>query len=330
MEGCTKDCVIKHDTRISHINLSYKTKKDIVYQNLNEIMIPVLANIIMSYYYLSWSWRYVESHAHGRSCTDCVVTDGKVSCFYANLIPRRWMINFNTKYDIGKCAYSRPLKICYDESYIYVMLNKSIRVIHYYENIVSEVYIYICESGIQSTFWAIREFIKSIKHIKNGIFYTTDLRDHNYTLINSKIPHKKYLIKNISLYSDILTRIVGTERTLTCRKCVILSILVDDEIIISVYDKHTSVYDEHTEANVFKKVDNTNMIYIKSHKIINLLYQDCDDVIYTYADNSNLVLHNKFTGEKREIVLGANDKICLDRDILCIQNFCRIDVYKRI
>jgi len=303
--------------------ISLASKNVVVEEQLEKIFIPVLSNIILSYYSSSWSWKYTESHESGNDkyfCNGCAIMNNEVACLYS-VGDFMFRTNINMICNIGNSFESKIHKICCDNGYIYVFLEESISVIHYYNNMISEMHV---DEPSHLSGHSTATLSRQILCVKNNTFIGTCLNDKNMIVSNSRMPREKYFVKSIDLFKNSFTSIISNSFVRPCYGCDIVSILVgdNDEFIVSIFDKFIHL------SNVFIKIKYTNITYICSETKIDLLYQDSDDIIYLRSPNL-LCRYNKFSKKNCIINIDKNvRKICVSDDTLCLQYYDRIDIYK--
>jgi len=208
-------CNVIYKQHISYINLSFEHENDIAKEYLDEIFIPVLANIIFSYYSKLWHWKYVESHESTHSSvrdwhanlTGCIIFNDEVMCLHTCIRDQVHITDINML-SVIDTSQDNVENIYCDDLCIYVKFNYIIKIIHYYENTMSEMV--ILNRGTELYCGALL-LSNKIKCIKNDIFYVIEFEYQNITICNPPEPQKKYSIKNIALCADTETGVVSQE-----------------------------------------------------------------------------------------------------------------------
>jgi len=303
---------------------------------LHDIILPDLANIIFSY--LSYSWYYKESHTknnYSGSYIGCAIVNDEIMCI------RRYYIAPPSAHEIitSSGCYFHVIKrstVCnlfYDNSCVYIVLDDVISVVHCDTNEVHRIDIEVLSKDCPALCIKKDAFVKSIKYIKNDVFYiTTDYFYKNTRVVSSL--DKKYSVKNIKLYINYAHPIHYLSSSYLDHNsfnCKIMSILVND--VGEIFVVHEISY--QIIKSIFKTefLDGMYITFCSSFYNTKLLYCDNDEIFY--VQNNYLIHQNKITNVQYTQRLGSGLLqpepniycACLNRNMLCMFTDDRMDVY---
>jgi len=331
----------KDTTKLPFINLSDEKS---VEEYLYKFVVKDLAKIIISYTTFSHIWNYVESHEYSNYYSDkiqhfpmaCgnVIANGHLACFYTSIYENVYIISMNSGSDsrVGRFSGNMPPKVKYfcSGDNIYVLHPDGIYIMDYNKGRREHIQVQTRQKEITL------EFTQKVKYIKDHVFYT----NHKSSMINKwksngleifhrEFPGEKYPVKNINLYINRFTNKICSEYTFGISYCEleISSMLVDDydNIIVII---HNEKFNEKT----FKKLEGTNISYMITPWITNLLYCDDENIIYTRANNFRyyLIRYVLRTGEQYEHMLGVSiGNVCISDSMMCIREGNRLNIYKK-
>jgi len=286
------------DDRLDII-LHDSTDIKMVKEQFDGILCKDTISVVMSYYNLSWQWKYTENKKTPGNMQ--IVFDNKIISIYHE--EEFETIAINNQGDIIKDIIEDCIFYC-DTPYIYTVTeNVGIYVIHYYNKIVNELI--ICTHDMKDI---TKKVTNTIVYIKNNIIYTCNLTseyENNIIILEENVPEKKYTLRNINLYVNTNTHALCTDFDATGDDVYLYSLqdandfFVNDngEIVISATARQNVQFETIRKIKLYDNV-NAWSIYSKYHTKI--LFSDDYQIIYrkyiclnTYTINC----FNKFNGE---------------------------------
>jgi len=247
---------------------------------INAFLYPVLTDIVISYYKISYHWIY-ENKTEDKN--RCIIMNNKIIYIYK----KRYigcLIGLDTNNDIIVDTYIDIKQIFNDSSCIYLLTNDDIKIIHYEKKIISTL-----RSDVPS-------ILKNTLYINNKNIYTQNLYlKKNTDLYCDSI---KYSIKDINIYFDNMTEQFFTNSNYLSSydKYTIMSMLVDknNDIVVAL------------NANKFKlcttKLDDQK-IWIVNDYLVQIVYCDEWSIMYTYDNH----IHNNYVRQIRTTL------VCVDK-----------------
>jgi len=259
-------------------------------KHLNNIFIPVLTNIILSYYTSTWNWVYVRTIK--RNIIKNILVRDNIVSLYKN--DKGKLIDLDT---YGNIKVDYKCYTCCDGPYIYFVYTHTIVIMDYYTGSI-KYFNMLPMKLLKSTKMLLMLFC-----IKDNIMYisTPDECDQTITLVcdGEKI---EYLIRNIDIYQDFKTCCVLNRRIEQSSsffekgyvRHTISHIHTHDnkEIVVVI----TTIFEDKITVYKIKSNDGTQILCVQTNfPTVVLLYNDDYDILLTkkVQEKHILVCYNK-------------------------------------